>query len=102
MEVKMKNTSSVGSSWNLQIACDNSLMNDQYQIDLWNHITCRPMHACIIILDIQRLPQPLPNSGCYWPCRNPCLFDVEGTSDSKSVAVLTNQINRNLVHIKRP
>jgi hypothetical protein len=18
-----------------------------------------------------------PNSGCYWPCRNPCLFDVE-------------------------
>jgi hypothetical protein len=40
---------------------------------------------------IQRLTQPLPNSSCCWPCRNPCLFDVE--LDSKSVTVLTNQIN---------
>jgi hypothetical protein len=48
-----------------------------------------------IILYIQRLPQPLPNSGCYWPCRNPCLFDVElaDYSDSKSVAVF-NQSNQ--------
>jgi hypothetical protein len=52
------------------------------------------------ILYIQRLPQPLPNSGCYWPCRNPCLFDVELATQSLSL-FLTNQINRNLVHLKR-
>jgi hypothetical protein len=27
---------------------------------------------------------------------------LSGTSDKHSVAVLTNQINRNLVHLKRP
>jgi hypothetical protein len=38
---------------------------------------------------------------CYWPCRNPCLFDVELATQSLSL-FLTNQINRNLVHLKRP
>jgi hypothetical protein len=37
------------------------------------------------ILYIQRLPQPIPNSGCYWPCRNPCLFDVELATQSLSL-----------------
>jgi hypothetical protein len=37
------------------------------------------------ILYIQRLPQPLPNSSCYWPCRNPCLFDVELATQSLSL-----------------
>jgi hypothetical protein len=54
-----------------------------------------------IILYIQRLPQPLPNSGCYWPGRNPCLFDVELATQSLSL-FLTNQSNINLVHLKRP
>jgi hypothetical protein len=53
------------------------------------------------ILYIQRLPQPLPNSSCYWPCRNPYLFDVELATQSLSL-FLTNPINRNLVHLKRP
>jgi hypothetical protein len=43
----------------------------------------------------------LPNSSCYWSCRNPCLFDVELATQSLSL-FLTNQINRNLVHLKRP
>jgi hypothetical protein len=34
------------------------------------------------------------------PCINPCLFDVELASQSQSL-FLTNQINRNLVHLKR-
>jgi hypothetical protein len=36
------------------------------------------------ILYIQHLPKPLPNSGCYWPCRNPCLFDVELATRSRN------------------
>jgi hypothetical protein len=39
----------------------------------------------VTILYIRRLPQPLPNSGCYWPCRNLCLFDVELATESLSL-----------------
>jgi hypothetical protein len=40
------------------------------------------------------------DSACYWPCRNPCLFDVELATQSLSL-FLTNQVNRNLGHLKR-
>jgi hypothetical protein len=33
----------------------------------------------------KHLPQLLPNSGCYWPCRNPCLLDVEVATQSLSL-----------------
>jgi hypothetical protein len=40
------------------------------------------------------------DSACYWPCRNPCVFDVELATQSLSL-FLTNQININLVHLKK-
>jgi hypothetical protein len=64
-------------------------------------VTALPLLFIWPILYIQRLPQPLHNSSCYWPCRNPWLFDVELATQSLSL-FLTNQVNRNLVHLKRP
>jgi hypothetical protein len=49
------------------------------------------------ILYIQRQSTALFILGCYLPCRNPCLFDVE----LATIIQLFNQINRNLVHLKK-
>jgi hypothetical protein len=33
----------------------------------------------------------LPNSRCYWPCRNPCLFDVELATQKSRCFCQSNQ-----------
>jgi hypothetical protein len=52
-------------------------------------VFCAVMRHVGPILYIQRRSTMLLILGCYWPCRNPCLFEVELATNILSLYIYT-------------